>query len=74
MHDFMYLNNKSNLSHFSYVHCGVEILSMSKHVMNKVFDCANGCDVNIYDQDTYSTHLNHDDVEPTGNIYEEHTY
>ena len=25
---------KSTLSHFNYVHCGVEILSMSKHVMN----------------------------------------
>ena len=26
------------MSQFNYVHCGVEIISMSKQIMNKVFD------------------------------------
>ena len=36
---------KSCLPHYNYVHCGVEISSMSKHIMNYVFDCANDCNV-----------------------------
>ena len=35
----------SSSSHFDYVHCGVEILSMSKMIMNRVFDSANDCNV-----------------------------
>ena len=38
---------KSTLSHFKYVHCGVGILNMSKIIMNKVFSCADGCDIKI---------------------------
>ena len=49
--------------HFNVVHCGVEILSISKQIMSKVFSCATDCDVNIYVQDTDSMHLNHDDVD-----------
>ena len=30
--------------------------------MNKVFSCADDCDVNIYYQDTDSIHLNYGDV------------
>ena len=51
------------MSHFNYVHCGVEILSMSKRVMNKVFGCANDCSMGVYYQDTDSIHLNCDDVD-----------
>ena len=36
---------ESILSHCNYVHCGVEILSMSRRIMNCVFGCANGCNV-----------------------------
>ena len=53
---------KSILSNYNYVHCGVEILSMSKRIMNKVFSCSNDCGVKIYYQDTDSIHLNYDDV------------
>ena len=31
---------KSLLPHFNYSHCGVEILSMSKRIMDKAFSCA----------------------------------
>ena len=58
------------LSHHNYVHCGVEILSMSKLIMNYVFDCANDCNVKMYYQDTDSIHLNYDDVD---NIVERYT-
>ena len=51
------------MSHFDYVHCGVEILSMSKRIMNKVVDVSNDCGVKLYYQDTYSIHLNHVDVD-----------
>ena len=48
---------------FNYVHCGVWILSMSKRIMNKVFDVSNDGGVKIYYQDTDSIHLNYDDVD-----------
>ena len=39
---------KSILSHYHYVHCGVEILSRSKIIMNRVFGSEADIDVNIY--------------------------
>ena len=51
------------MSHFNYVHCGVEILSMSKRIMNKVVDVSNDCGVKTYYRDTDSIHLNYDDVD-----------
>ena len=62
---------KPILSHFNYVHCGVEILNMSKRIMNKVFSCAGDCDSNIYYQDTYSLQLNYDCVDNIENGYKE---
>ena len=50
---------KPILSHFNYVHCGVEILNMSKRIMNKVLSCAGDCDIKIYYQVTGSIHLNY---------------
>ena len=38
---------KSILSHVNYVHYGVEILNMSKRIMNKVFSCADECAIKI---------------------------
>ena len=54
---------KSSLSHYNYVHGGVEILSMSKRIMNKVFGASSECGVKIQYQDTGSIHLNYDDVD-----------
>ena len=48
---------------FSYVHCCGGILNMSKRIMNKVFSCADDCDIKIYYQGTYSIHLNYEDVD-----------
>ena len=64
-------NVTSILSYFNYVHCGVETLSMRKLIINKVFSCADDCDINIYYQDTDSIHLNYDDVDKTEQIYKD---
>ena len=62
---------KSVMSHFNYVHCGVEILSMSKRIMNKVFNCADDLNIKIYYQDTDSIHLNNDDVPKIVDLYKQ---
>ena len=69
--DFYIKRVKSILSHYNYVHCGVGILSMSKRIMNKVFSCADDCDIKIYYQDTDSIHLNYDDVDKIVDRYKE---
>ena len=50
------------MSRFNYVHCGVEILSVSKMIMNKVLNCAGDLNIKTYYQDTDSIHMNYDDV------------
>ena len=39
--------------------------------MNKVFSCADDCDIKIYYQDTDSIHLNYDDVDKVVKRYKE---
>ena len=39
--------------------------------MNKVFGCADDCDIEIYYQDTDSIHLDYDDVPLVVNGYKE---
>ena len=68
---FYIKKGKSILSHFNYVHCGVEILNMSKIIMNKVFSCADDCAIKIYYQDTDSIHLNYEDVDRIEHIYKD---
>ena len=60
---------KSILSHYNYVHCGVETLSMSKRIMNKVFSCAGDCEIQIYYQGTDTIHLDYDDVDTVVSEY-----
>ena len=59
------------MSHCNYVHCGVEILSMSNRVMSKVFSCADDMNIKMYYQDTDSIHLNYDDVDKNVKRYKE---
>ena len=61
---------KSIISHFNYVRCGLEILGMSKIIMNKVFSCA-GENNKIKYQDTDNIHLNHHGVDKVVEIYKE---
>ena len=62
---------ESVMSHYNYVHAGVEILSMSKRIMNKVFEVSNDCGVKTYYQDIDFIHLNYDDVDIVVNRYNE---
>ena len=53
---------KSDINHFNYAHCGVEILSMSKGIMNEVMTLAEDEGLNIWYQDTDSMHINYEEV------------
>ncbi len=50
-------------------HIGCNILSMSKRIMNEVFDVANSNDIPIYYTDTDSMHLNFNDVNKLEQLY-----
>lgn len=50
--------SRSIMDHFSMPHCGVEVLSMSKRIMNEVMCLAEDMDIEIYYQDTDSMHIN----------------
>jgi hypothetical protein len=52
-------------------HIGCAILSMSKRIMNEVFDIANDNGFPIYYTDTDSLHCNFDDVKPLEEKYKE---
>ena len=54
---------KSILNQYNYVHCGVEILSMSKRIMNEVMTLAEDENLNIWYQDTDSMHINLEHVD-----------
>jgi hypothetical protein len=49
-------------THFNNCHCGVEILAMSKRIMNRVMCLADDCKIPIYYQDTDSMHCPDQDV------------
>ncbi len=54
--------HKSINKHFNYASCGVEILSMSKRIMNEVMCLAEDKGLKIFYQDTDSLHIDYDDV------------
>ena len=57
---------KPAMGRFNYVHCGGEILSVSRRVTDKVCPCCGDC-VNC--QDTDSILLNYDDVDKTADRF-----
>ena len=64
VHDKYYVKKiKSIINHYNYCHCGVEILSMSKRIMNEVMTLAEDLKLSIYYQDTDSMHIDYEDVE-----------
>ena len=52
-------------------HIGVAILSMSKRIMNEVFDIANDHDIKIYYTDTDSIHMEYDKTNLLEQLYYE---
>ena len=64
VHDKYYVKKiKTIINHYNYCHCGVEVLSTSKRIMNEVMTLAEDLKLSIYYQDTDSMHINFEDVE-----------
>ena len=57
--------------HYNNAACGVEVLSMSKRIMNEVMCLAEDNNYPIYYQDTDSLHIDSDNVEPLAKDYQE---
>ena len=57
--------------HFNNVVCGVEVLSMSKRIMNEVMTLAEDNNINMYTTDTDSIHMDMDKVELIRNKFNE---
>ena len=60
---------KSIDTHFNNVHCGVEILSMSKRIMNEVMSLAEDLNYKMYITDTDSIHIDSENVKPLGDEF-----
>jgi len=60
---------KCIINHFNYVQCGVEILSMSKRIMNEVMTLADENNLNIWYQDTDSMHIDYEQVEILAKLF-----
>ncbi len=56
-------------THFNNAQVGVEVLSSSKNIMNKVMCLAEDLGLKIYTQDTDSMHIDYDEVEILGKEY-----
>ena len=57
--------------HFNNCHCGVEVLAMSKRIMNEVMCLAEDKGLTIYYQDTDSMHIKHDDIATLAEHYKQ---
>ena len=57
--------------HFNNCHCGVEVLAMSKRIMNEVMCLAEDNELDIYYQDTDSMHIKECDIKILSKKYEE---
>tara|TARA_R110000803_G_scaffold142752_2_gene209034 strand:+ start:1339 stop:4782 length:3444 start_codon:yes stop_codon:yes gene_type:complete len=56
-------------NHFNNAPCGVEVLSMSKRIMNEVICLAEDLGLNIYYQDTDSLHIDTDQIKTLSEEY-----
>ena len=54
---------KNIIDHCNYCHCGVEIISMSRRIMNAVMTMAEDFNLSIYYQDTDSMHINYEETQ-----------
>lgn len=55
--------------HFNRCHVGVEILSMSKRIMNEVMTLAEDNNIDIYYQDTDSMHMKDSDIKTLSELF-----
>jgi len=64
-------SHKNIDNHFVPLHCGIEVLSMSKRIMNETMCLAEDIGIPIYYQDTDSMHLPEKDVTKLETAFEE---
>ena len=57
--------------HFNNCSCGVEVLAMSKRIMNEVMCLAEDLDIELFYQDTDSMHIYENDIKKLSENYEE---
>lgn len=71
VNDFTYKIKRdiSISTHFNNAHCGVEVLSMSKRIMNEVMCLAEDNGIDIYYQDTDSMHIQDADIFKLRNLF-----
>lgn len=55
--------------HFNNCHLGIEVLSMSKRIMNEVMTLAEDNNLNMHYQDTDSIHIDYNQVEKLKEVY-----
>lgn len=60
-------------NHFASPHLGVQVLSMSKRIMNEVMTLAEDNDIDIYYQDTDSMHIDNDKINELSDLFK-HRY
>ena len=60
--DFKIKKYKAIDTHYNSCHCGIEVLSMSKRIMNEVLCLAHNIGVMVYYQDTDSMHIENDKI------------
>ena len=63
--------DKSISEHFNNCHCGVEVLAMSKRIMNEVMCLAEDNGLDIYYQDTDSMHIKQQNISILADKYKE---
>jgi len=56
--------------HYNNCACGVEVLAMSKRIMNEVMCLAENMNIELFYQDTDSMHLYEKDIDPLAEMYE----
>jgi hypothetical protein len=59
----LFEEHKPVYEHWSPAHLGVQVLDMSKHIMNRVMCLAEDIDATIWYQDTDSMHIDHDKLD-----------
>lgn len=57
--------------HFNYAHIGVEILSMTKRIMNEVMVLAEDMNIDLYYQDTDSIHIEDINIQKLADAFKE---
>lgn len=64
------VTQKSIVNHFAPVHMAVQVLSMSKRIMNEVMCLAEDNNINIYYQDTDSMHIDESSITKLSDLFQ----